>query len=343
MKKIRVPSLWITLEIVTFSILFITMLIAMLIVYLTFGQAGKSPDPISPILIILLFSTIFSLILFLVIVKKVLNPITLFSRALTKISKGDFNVYVPENFRIEELKKMSITLNLMVKELDSLETLRNDFIASVSHEFKTPLSAIAGYVSLLKNEELLSEEKQEYIKIIIDSTTNLSQLVSDILDLNKLEKQVLVTNKEIFSIDEQIREVVLLLEPIWEDKKIKFEINMENLMYNGNKVLCFQIWKNLLVNAIKFSHSSSTIHILVKSQNDKIIISIKDEGIGISQEDIPYIFNKFYQVDQTHSKSGNGLGLSLVEKIINLNNGTILVTSALGVGTEISIELPYQK
>lgn len=291
--------------------------------------------------------TSFSLFLFIIIgcllviatAKLIVKPIVELSLATKKVAKGDFDVQLDYK-RQDEIGDLAQNFNLMAKELNSMTYLRRDFISSVSHEFKTPLASISGFAKLLHKDNLSSEERKEYTAIIIEETTRLSKLSSNILRLSKLENQVIMEQKVKFSLDEQIRKCIVLLESQWSKKDIFLNIDLERIYFIGDEELMQQVWINLLDNAIKFSLPHGAISILLYQTPHCITVKISDNGIGMDTETQKRLFEKFYQGDRSHASSGNGLGLSLVERILQLCEGSIRVESTPSEGSTFTIELP---
>jgi len=230
----------------------------------------------------------------------------------------------------------------MTRELKGIEYLRKDFINSVSHEFKTPIASIQGFAKLLQKGNLSEEEKQEYTNIIVEETSRLSNLSSNILKLSKLENQEMIDRKAIFSLDEQIRRSILLLEHEWSKKNICFDIELDSVKFPGDEELLQQVWINLLGNAIKFSNDNSSITVRLHGSASFVKVKITDTGIGMSEEIQPRIFEKFYQGHKSHSYDGNGLGLPLVKRILDLCDGKIHVQSSLGKGSTFIVQLPLR-
>ncbi len=187
---------------------------------------------------------------------------------------------------------------------------------------------------------LTEEERNKYINYVIQSTAKLTTLVNNILKITKIDNQKISVDSNTYALDEQIRESVLSFEKEWNEKNIEFDIELDSVMIKADEVLLSNVWNNLISNAIKYSKMNGIIHIRLKKMEDKVEITIKDHGIGIPEESLPYIFDKFYQVDKSHSSEGNGLGLALTKKIINLSNGTISVNSKVNEGSEFIITLP---
>lgn len=254
-----------------------------------------------------------------------INPIKKVGPAMEKISEGDFSVRLETKSNSKEIKEIFSGFNMMANELQSTEILQSDFVSNVSHEFKTPINAIEGYSMLLQSDENLTDEQKEYVEKIIFNTQRLSSLTGSILLLSKIENQSIVSHKKQFDLDEQIRKSLLTLEPQWERKNIEFDIEMDDTYFIGNEELLHHIWDNLLSNAIKFSNNGGEIKIRLVNSNNKIVFTISDQGIGIDENVQKHIFDKFYQGDSSHKQEGNGLGLALVKKIIDLEGGEIFV------------------
>lgn len=272
--------------------------------------------------------------------KRILKPIEDISKALKKVSKGDFSVHIEYRGKVEELESAVWNFNRMVKELNSVEIMRNDFIADVSHEFKTPLSALSGYATFLQDTELSVEEREEYIRKIFFNIDKLNDLTDNILRLSKLEHQQYADNPVVYRLDEQIREAVVLLEPKWSRKHIDLEIDMPEITFQGQKSLLFQVWTNIISNAIKYSDDGGKIAIYMKVKNDYAKVMISDNGIGMSEETQKHIFDKFYQGDTSRKSQGNGLGLALCKEIVGKCGGEIYVESTVGVGSVFVVRLP---
>lgn len=273
----------------------------------------------------------------------IIKPIQRLSKATKEIAKGNYDIELENTTRFDEIGNLINNFNTMTKELKNNEYLQKDFVSSVSHEFKTPIATIQGYTRLLEDENLSKEEKNEYIKIIVEETDRLSNLSTSLLRISKLENQETALNRKEFSVDEQLRRVVISLEPKISEKNIEIEMTEEKVMIFAEKEMMKQVWINLIDNAIKFSNENGKIDIKVYEKNGNAIIEIRDNGIGIEKEKQKRIFDKFYQADKSHSKQGSGLGLSIVNRIITLNNGTIECESEKGEGTCFKITLPKEE
>ena len=253
--------------------------------------------------------------------------------AMAKIAQGDFSVFVQtDNFVHAELAG---AINTMAKNLGNLETMRQDFISNVSHEIQSPLTSIGGFAALLKKEGLPDAERQRYADIIEAESKRLSSLSDNLLKLSTLDNQPLATTE--YRLDKQLSNIVLTLEPQWSAKSLTVEADLQKLTIFGDEDLLSQVWVNLLHNAIKFTPEGGTITVLLSGST----VKIADSGAGIAQEDLPHIFERFYKADKSRDRSlgGNGLGLSLVKKIVELHGGSILVESNLGKGTTFNITL----
>ena len=294
------------------------------------------------IVIILLNSIIISTAIIKISSKKILNPLEKMIDATKKVASGDFNVRL-ETTRNDETAEFVQNFNYMVKELGKTELLQKDFIDNVSHEIKTPINSIQGFTKLLDDDNLSKEDREEYISIIMEETDRLLKLSNNTLKLAKLQHQDRIINKTNINLTEQLRKVLAILEPRWREKELKVSISYDNVFFKGDEDLLFQVWTNLIDNAIKFSNKEGKIEIKLEKKEEKIEIFIKDNGIGMKQEDIDRIFSKFYQVDISHSGEGSGLGLSIVKRIIELSGGNIKIESKINKGTKIIIELPIDE
>ncbi|NLY47066.1 MAG: HAMP domain-containing histidine kinase [Tissierella sp.] len=290
----------------------------------------------------LITSTIIGTILTLPVGNYLLKPLNELIAATEEVSKGDFNVKVKELKKNHQFGELIRSFNIMTKELSSIEMFRKDFINNFSHEFRTPIVSIRGFARQLKNTSLTDEKSQEYIKIIIRESERLANMSSNILFLTKLENQEIVTDKKLFSLDEQIRNCILLLQMEWERKDIDLNIQLDPMEYYSDEEMLSHVWLNLLGNAIKFSRNKGEITIKCRDEVEHIMVKISDNGIGMKDETIHQIFEKFYQGDSSRTTEGNGLGLSLVKRIVDLCGGQIDVKSYLGNGTDITVRLPKQ-
>ena len=307
-----------------------------------FSDSKYGPNPYFPLMNTLIESLLAGIFLTLMINHFLLSPIMSFIDAINQVSKGDFSVRVKTDYSSPELDELAGHFNKMVQELGSIEALRNDFAANISHEFRTPLAAIEGYTTLLQDHSLSDQERDEYTHIIIDSVRQLSSLSENILSMSRLEKQEIVTNKTTYSLDEQIRQAVLLLEPLWSEKKMELDIDLESALYYGNCDMMMQVWLNLLHNAIQYTPAEGTISVFLKKTKHSLLITVADTGIGMDEATLSHIFDKFFRKDKD-SSPGNGLGLPMVKRILQLNQGSVTVESTPGSGSSFVVTLPVQK
>lgn len=289
----------------------------------------------------LLFScTISTALIYFVKGRVYYNKIKIFCDAANAVSKGNFNFRIPIYFAKpkSEMDFLAVNFNKMLVEISSLENMRNDFIADVSHEIKTPLSVVQGYADLLLNKDLSDEKRKEYTYRLSQAIESLTSLVTNILKLNKIENQGII-QKENFSLDEQLRKSILSYEDKIEEKKLLLDIDLDEIFITSDSVLLETVWNNLISNAVKYTLCGDTITVRLKNMNGKTTVSISDTGIGMSDEVKSHCFEKFYQGDSSHSQEGNGLGLSLVKQVINMLDGKIEIESVVGKGTKFIITL----
>lgn len=289
--------------------------------------------------LVLSLTLLLSAVLMFFMSKSVTKPIMQLNAATKKVAKGDFDVHV-EVEADNEVAQLARSFNSMVNELKSNELLKNDFISNVSHEFKTPLATVNGFAKLLKEGSCTPEEVTEYAEIIEHETGRLSTLCSNILRLSRIENQTIVTKPSEFRLDEQMRDVLLMLEPQWTQKKLELDVDLDEANYYADEELLQQVWINLIGNAIKFTDANGRIEVTLKDIDEAVIVTVKDNGIGMTEESQKHIFEKFYQGDRSHAAEGNGLGLALVKEIIELCSGTITVSSSPDNGSTFTVTLP---
>ncbi len=298
--------------------------------------------PFTFILWIYLVSVAISTVLSAVVGKWLLSPIIKISRASNQVANGNFNIHLESDSRIAEVQQTYANFNHMVQELGTIETLRSDFIANVSHEFKTPLNAIEGYATLLQDRNLSEDEEQEYVDKILFNTNRLSDLAGNILLLSKVENQTIPGEIKRYKLDEQIRQTLVLLEPKWSEKNIDLDIELDEISISNCEGLLAHVWLNIIGNAIKFSRDSGQVAVRLTKGKDGISLIVRDNGIGMSADTMQHIFEKFYQGDSSRKSEGNGIGLALVKKILDLCGGHISVTSAEGEGSTFKVLLPEE-
>lgn len=299
-----------------------------------------------PVIAIILTAFSISGLITTIVARTFINPIDEVSEAMTKVASGDFSVRLKEKGHsgafspvFDPIELMISNFNKMVRELDSTEMLKSDFITNVSHEFKTPLAAIDGYTSLLSATDL-NDEQRFYTSNIIESSLRLTTLTGNILKLSKLENQQFNQHKTVFSLDEQIRRSILLQETEWDKKQLNIDPELDSIDFKGFEDLLPQVWTNLIANAIKFTPEGGSIFFDLKKAAGGVSFSIRDTGIGMSEEEQKHAFDKFYQADNNHSVAGNGLGLALVKQIVVMHGGSIKIKSAPNEGSTFTVFLP---
>ena len=270
-----------------------------------------------------------------------LAPLRKIMAATDKLAKGDFSARI--NLQgPEEIQKLNASFNHMAEELGSLEILRADFVNNFSHEFKTPIVSMRGFAKILKYNDLTVKERNEYLDIIINESERLADLATNVLNLSKIENQTIATDKTLYNGSEQIRRVIALLQKKWTEKQLEINFDCDEINFYGNKELLNQVWTNMLDNAIKFSSENSTVDINIIKNPTDVAVTITDRGIVMSEETISHIFDKFYQGDTSHSSKGNGIGLTLAKRIIELHDGHISVTSD-NLKTTFEVVIPMRQ
>ncbi|MCD8311408.1 MAG: HAMP domain-containing histidine kinase [Firmicutes bacterium] len=272
----------------------------------------------------------------------IIRPLKIISEGFDELSDGNFDVRMPTNFVIEDIGETARQFNKMAESLGKIEALSSDFVDNVSHEFKTPIASIEGYATLLQNENTTPERRAYYVERIIANSRQLSDLSSNVLMLSKLENRSTLPPAEDFSLDEELRQTVLLLEDMWSAKNIEFDIDIPSVTFHGNRQFLERVWYNLIHNAIKHSSMGGTITIGLEANEREVAVTVKDSGDGMTPEVQSHIFEKFYQGDSSHKAEGNGLGLSLVKRIVTIYGGDISVVSEPGKGSEFTVTLPRQ-
>lgn len=343
MKNKVTSQLWIYLTLLIFFSLVLSTLAFFALMYLLTSLQIIDTNNFRAVPILLIFGSFSILIGTIVsafVVHRVLHPIMILRTNMEKVAKRDFTIQLNQHQSIKEVQKLYTSFNTMVRELNSVETLRNEFTTTVSHEFKTPVSTIQGYVQLLQNSELSQAEVQDYYKRILNGTQQLSTLSDNILNLTKLNNENFVLDKKNFRLDEQIREVILFLQPKWEKKQLEWTFDLETVNIDGDEEFLHQVWLNLIDNAIKYNKVGGMATVTLTKDETDCYIEIKDSGIGMTEETTQKMFERFYQEDTTRKTQGNGLGLSLVKEIIDLHEGEIMAESKPGAGTKFCVQLP---
>jgi len=327
-----------------FVVLFVSIAISGAIVYFLIRASILQPFSEHRIIPVLLFILMVSLLIGTVISifggERILRPMRKMMEATKEVASGNFNIRVDAS-GAKEIDRLAESFNEMAKELSSIETLRTDFIGNISHEFKTPIVSIRGFARRLRKDTTLSEEQRnEYLDIIISESDRLTRLSSNVLLLSSLESTEKVLEKAPFYLDEQLRRTILLLEPQLQKKQLEVDVNVEKVEIVANEEMLQHLWINLLNNAIKFSPDGSVITIALRQNGDNVTVAVSDRGNGMDEEVKKRIFDKFYQGDKSRATEGNGLGLSLVKRILELDKGSIAVDSQPGKGTCFKVSIP---
>ncbi len=272
--------------------------------------------------------------------RRILRPIDELIRLTEKIKDGDYSVRADETRGVGSIGVLVKRFNQMAERLGSVEMLKSDFIGTFSHEFKTPMVSIRGFAKQLKHGDLTEAERNEYTDIIIAESERLTAMSQNVLLLSRFENQKIIENCEDFSLDEQLRHCILLLERAWEGKHIDWDLSLDEITLTSNASVIEHIWINLFSNAIKFSPPGGVITVSAKEANGTLTVTVRDSGCGMTQKTAEHIFDKFYQADSSRATEGNGLGLSIVKRIVELADGEIALTSEPGRGTTFRVSLP---
>ena len=287
-------------------------------------------------------SLVLSLVLFLLLSVlasvKISKPISEITQATRQIQEGDFTIRLPEN-RSGEVGELMRSFNSMTEALSRTAYLQKDFISSISHEFRTPIASIRGFARLLQMPGLDENARQEYVGMIAQESDRLSRLSGTLLRLSALERQMAPASLFVFRLDEQIRQVILQLEPAWSSRQIDWQLDLAPVTVESDAELLIQVWINLIQNVVKFSDYGGVIEFRVQ-QTDMADVIITDHGVGMSEDTMARIFDRFYQGDTSRSHEGVGLGLCLVKRIMDILGGEIHVRSVLGEGSSFRARLP---
>ena len=271
-----------------------------------------------------------------------IGPIRKIMAAMGRLAKGEFSVRIDmsnEAYCPREIREFAESFNKAAEELSGTEILRKDFINNFSHEFKTPIVSISGFADLLLDVDLPPEDQKEYLTIIRDESKRLAELSTNILTLNRIESQAILRDTENIRLGEQIRQSVLLTEQKWRDKNLDFEADIEDVDYLGNEALLKEVWRNILDNAAKFSPEGEVVSVTLHKKGGEIIATVTDHGPGMDEKTKAHIFEQFYQGDTSHRSQGNGLGLAMVRKIVELHGGKVSVDSSPGNGSSFTVIL----
>ena len=275
------------------------------------------------------------------------RPVKQITDAARAIMAGDFSVRIDPNRSLDPEDKFNEIItcfNKMADELSGTETLRTDFIANVSHELKTPLAVMGNYATMLQQPGLPEEQRIEYARAISEASRRLANLITNILKLNKLENQQLFPTAEIYDLGEQLAQCLLGFEAVWENKDLEIQVDLaDEVMVRTDPEMMSLVWNNLFSNAMKFTEPGGTVGVELKAEGEDAVVRISDTGCGISQEVGMHMFDKFYQGDTSHATQGNGLGLALVKRVIDITGCDISVSSELGKGTTFTVRIRRQQ
>jgi signal transduction histidine kinase len=338
-KNIRRATIWLVVQIMLASALIMGVL--MVLLYYTLSPADSIlRHPLLVIGIVLVAATVVGSVLTVPLSRHYLKPLDELMAATKAVADGDFSVRIEEDTAIGEFREYIHSFNKMAQSLGSLELLRSDFINTISHEFKTPVVSIRGFAKLLQNPNLTEEQKKLYTDTIITQSQRLTTMSANILLLSQYENTQTMTGREVYSLDEQIRQCIHLQERSWLQKDIQLSGDLEPVSYYGNPDILSHLWSNLLSNAIKFTPQGGEITISLTQKNDQIEARFRDSGVGMDEKTLQHIYEKFYQGDSSRQSDGNGLGLAIVKRVVTLCEGTISVHSQPGQGTEFVVTLP---
>ncbi|MBD7968449.1 sensor histidine kinase [Paenibacillus gallinarum] len=291
--------------------------------------------------LLLVLTTLISIILVFISTRYIVKPVTRLTEATKQIAKGNYHIKLNARRR-DEIGKLANHFSQMAKSLEQLESMRQEFVSNVSHEIQSPLTSIQGFSERLKSNQLTEEERLHYLDVISSESRRLSQLSKQLLTLASLDKEESIIDKQLYSAKDQIKQVVYMLEWNWREKEIALDLQLSSAEVYADPKWMHQVWVNLITNSIKFTDPGGTIRIRLEEKNNHHLIEIEDTGIGIKEEDLPYIFNRFYKTDKVRNRSegSSGLGLAIVKRIIDMHDGQITVHSELGKGTCIQIWIP---
>ena len=326
---------------ITFIVLIISMMLVgvsiIVLVQFEIVEINKGAPGVLILIFLMVASMLIGMLMYLFIRRYPFMFIHEMINGMTKLKEGkyDTRIYLGET---QAAKNLADTFNVLANELANTEMLRTDFVNNFSHEFKTPIVSILGFSKMLSKGDIAEEKKKEYVFAIQEEAERLTHMSTAVLTLTKIENQEILSDKSEYNLSEQIRDSVLILEKNWQDKNISFNLDFDEISVCANQELLKQVWVNLIDNAIKYSEDYSEITVKI-TKTDKALIQIINYGIEIPEEERERIFNKFYQIDKSHSSKGNGIGLSIAKKIIDLHQGKIYAFSNNGV-TTFTVELP---
>lgn len=298
-------------------------------------QIGWTFSLISPMITAVLLAVLGSLLIRNPVVRIIEDLI----QATQQIADGHFSIRVPEAGK-GDLRKLLRNFNQMAAGLENVEHMRSDFLSTFSHEFRTPITSICGFAERLREPGLAPDKRTAYLDFIISESRRLAELSNDLLLFFKYQNQNFIGDQETFELDEQILQCIIGLEPHWEARGIRIEVDLPSISYRSNREMLSHVWQNLLDNAVKYSRDGGLVHVSAVQCDGQVEISIQDHGIGMDEETMSHIFEKFYRGATARASSGSGLGLTLVQNIVKLCGGGISVQSRPGEGSTFCVRLP---
>ena len=343
----RRTSLTLLLSVVIFAILLAAILLAILTVYIFIwtGVIDGIEEEIKISYVVLIMGLV-SLVLGYVIAffgsRVPLRPVNTLINSMNSLADGNFHVRLHFGRAISNFSafdELSKSFNTLAEELESTETLRNDFINNFSHEVKTPIVSIAGLAKLLKREDLSEEQRIQYLNAIEEESIRLSHMATSVLNLTKVENQTILTDVTRFNLSEQIRSAMLLFEQKWTEKNLDLRLDFGEYTVEANEELLRHVWINLLDNAVKFVGRCGTVSVTIREEHDRLEVAISNTDSEIPADQLDRIFHKFYQGDESHATEGNGIGLAIVHRVVTLHGGEVTVTSNAGL-TTFTVLLP---
>ncbi|MFK5883204.1 MAG: HAMP domain-containing sensor histidine kinase [Candidatus Izemoplasma sp.] len=322
----------------TMLVIFITSLIPEIISYLSTGNFIAENDDVRPHFYMIVIAVFIMIMVFNFIMNQIIyKRINKLNHATKEVMKGNYDVEIEEGSN-DEITEVIRNFNIMIKELKANEYQNKEFVRNFSHELKTPLSAIKGYSDLLASATLSKDEEIEYAKIISSEATRLTELSKNMLLISLVDSKVILPKQDNFNVSEQIRNIIQLMQLSWENKKIEFDLTLPDYTIVSNKELLYQVWMNLISNAVKFSPSNSKIIISLDNSDDKLTFLISNEG-AVDSLHLDKLFDLFYVSEKSRDNTSSGVGLTLTKKIVSKLNGTIDVKS-LNNEITFTVELP---
>lgn len=282
-------------------------------------------------------------IVFLIVADIIVKPISRLTKVTDELAKGNYKVRVNYEGK-DEISSLYASFNQMAVRLAKQETIRQQFISDVSHEFQTPLTAISGFATILKNENLTDEQRQKYADIILFNSNRLSHLSKNMLQLTLLDGEDTSLDKSEFPLIEQLNRVIEMEDnaALSKDIEIEFIHPKKEFIIEADESRMEQVWINLLSNAIKYTNEHGVVTVEVGRTPTELQVRFEDTGVGMSQDAISHIFERFYRQDKSRTIEGNGLGLSIVKRIIDLHHYKIDVESQEDVGSVFTVYIPYE-